>query len=105
MFKRGTVSGALLTIAVSAAAFFGTLRLVPLIPESYFVHRPDWVYLPPVIQIPILVVVGASVLGGAWGLLQIVLILMARLKRRKPASAAADPEGVWPPAPTLPWPK
>lgn len=105
MLKRGTVGAALLTMALSAAAFFGTLWAAPLIPESFMVHKPNWVYLPPVIQIPIFVVVGASVIGEVWGLLRLILILMAWLRRRRRPIAAAptDEDGVWPPAPTAPW--
>lgn len=68
------------------------------------VYEDDKAHLPPLVQIPILVVVGASVLGALWGLVRLILALTTWLNRRKHQAAeiGLEADGVWPPAPKPP---
>jgi len=104
LLKRGTVGAAMLTLAISAAAFFGTLWSVPSLADRFMVYEDDKAHLPPLVQIPILVVVGASVLGALWGLVRLILALTTWLNRRKHQAAeiGLEADGVWPPAPKPP---
>jgi len=104
MLKRRTVGAALLTLAISAAAFFGTLWSVPSLADRFMVYEDDKAYLPPLVQIPILAVVGASVLGALWGLVRLILALTTwpNCRKRQATETGLEADGVWPPTPKPP---